>query len=289
MHDTAMLCHAPDNALIEQMVSLALAEDIGSGDVTAQLLPPKQQAHATVITREAGILCGKQWFDHVFSQLDPTIQITWHADDGERLQAGQSLCELQGTSRHLLTGERTALNFLQTLSGTATRTRAFVDAIAGTQARVLDTRKTLPLWRVAQKYAVCCGGGLNHRMGLFDMVLIKENHIASAGSVTAAMHQAQRQNPQLAIEIEVETLDQLRDALQAGATRVLLDNMSPADMTEAVRLTVGKAKLEASGNVRLDNIREIALCGVDYISIGSLTKHLQALDLSLRIDNIFTN
>ena len=289
MHDRVMTCHLPDNTLIEYMVTHALAEDIGSGDVTAQLLTPQQHAHATVISREAGILCGQAWFDRVFYQLDSHFQITWHINDGDSIAPGQTLCEVQGSTRHLLTAERTALNFLQTLSGTATRTRAYVDAIAGTQARVLDTRKTLPLWRVAQKYAVCCGGGMNHRMGLFDMVLIKENHIASAGSVARAMQLALQQNPDIAIEIEVETLEQLQDALRAGAKRILLDNMSHDQLREAVRLTAGQATLEASGSVSLATIRDIALCGVDFISVGSLTKHLQALDLSLRIDKIMRN
>jgi nicotinate-nucleotide pyrophosphorylase (carboxylating) len=268
---------------IAASVARALAEDIGSGDVTAGLIPEQTTAQATVISREAAVLSGRPWFDEVFRQLDGRVQIVWHVQDGDRIHPDQTLCELRGLARPLLTGERTALNFLQTLSGTATQTRAYVDAVRGTRATILDTRKTIPGLRAAQKYAVTCGGGHNHRMGLYDAVLLKENHIAAAGSVTAALAQARAavaaEGP---IEIEVENMDQLRAALSAGATRILLDNFDLAGLTAAVRETAGRAKLEASGGVTLDNIRAIAQTGVDFISVGGLTKHVRAIDLSLR-------
>lgn len=278
-----MDCPLPAATIIDTMVRQALAEDVGSGDVTAQLLPANQRTTARVSSREAGVLCGSAWFERVFHQLDASIQINWSCRDGETIQPNQSLCELHGPTRALLSAERVALNFLQTLSGTATLTRQYVAALAGTHTRLLDTRKTIPLWRHAQKYAVCCGGGHNHRMGLYDMVLIKENHITSAGSVTAALARAQQLYPHLPIEIEVENLAELTEALQAGATRVLLDNMDIDTMTAAVRIASGRAQLEASGNVRLDTITQIAMTGVDFISVGSITKHVRALDLSMRI------
>jgi len=272
---------------IQTQVKQALEEDIGTGDVTAQLLPEQQQAVATVISRENGVLCGQQWFASVFEQLDPSVHIDWQTGDGTALQPNQTVCTLRGSTRALLTGERTALNFLQTLSGTATLTRQYADAIGNTKTRVLDTRKTIPGLRLAQKYAVHCGGGSNHRIGLYDMILIKENHIASAGSVTTAMQQAlSNANGDMEIEIEVEDLAQLQEALDAGARRVLLDNFTLEHLKEAIRITSGRAKLEASGNITLDNIRAVAETGVDYISTGAITKHVRALDLSMRINVI---
>ena len=269
---------------IRACVQHALAEDIGSGDITASLIPERTSAQATVISRETAILSGRPWFDEVFRQLDTRVQIVWQARDGDRIQPNQPLCELSGPARSLLSGERTALNFLQTLSGTATQTRAYVDAVRGTRAVILDTRKTLPGLRAAQKYAVTCGGGHNHRLGLYDAVLIKENHIAAAGSVSAALAQARAAvTTDILIEVEVENLDQLREAITAGATRILLDNFDLERLTAAVRETAGRATLEASGGITLDNIRAIAETGVDFISVGSLTKHLRAIDLSLRL------
>lgn len=272
-----------DAAGITASVMHALAEDIGGGDITAGLIPEQATAQAAVISREAAVLCGRPWFDEVFRQLDARVQIDWRARDGDRLHPNQVLCELHGPARALLSGERTALNFLQTLSGTATLTARYVDAVRGARAKVLDTRKTLPGLRGAQKYAVTCGGGHNHRMGLYDAVLIKENHIAAAGSVTAALAQARAMVAVgVQIEIEVENFDQLRAALSAGATRILLDNFEIEALNAAVRETAGRATLEASGGVTLDNIRAIAQSGVDYISVGGLTKHVLAIDLSLR-------
>ncbi len=271
---------------LEVQVARALAEDIGNGDLTASLIPADRTAHATVISREPAILCGRAWFDAVFRQLDPAIAITWFASEGEPVTPGQTLCRLTGPARTLLTGERTALNFLQTLSATATATRRHVDAIAGTAARVLDTRKTLPGLRLAQKYAVLCGGGVNHRIGLFDAILVKENHIAAAGSITAAIAQARQAAGKRIVEVEVENLDELRQALATDIDRVLLDNFTLDMMREAVVInrehTNGRVKLEASGNVSLETIRGIAETGVDFISIGGLTKHVQAVDLSMR-------
>lgn len=269
---------------IAATVERALAEDIGSGDVTARLIPESALARATVICREHAILCGRPWFDKVFQQLDKQVQIAWRAGDGDKIEPDQILCELQGPAHSLLSGERTALNFLQTLSGTATQTRAYVDAIQNTRAIILDTRKTVPGLRAAQKYAVTCGGGRNHRMGLHDAVLIKENHIAAAGSVRAALQQARALTPTdiMVIEIEVENLDQLREALAAGARRILLDNFDQNGLRIAVAETAGRAQLEASGSVTLENVRAIAQTGVDFISIGGLTKHLRAIDLSMR-------
>lgn len=264
-------------------VARALAEDIGSGDVTATLIPEQASARATVISREPAVLCGRPWFDAVFQQLDQQVQIAWRADDGDKIETNQILCELRGPARSLLSGERTALNFIQTLSGTATQTRVYVDAVLGTRAVILDTRKTLPGLRTAQKYAVTCGGGRNHRMGLHDAVLIKENHIAVAGSVTAALAQARaKAAANLPVEIEVENIAQLREALSADATRILLDNFDLDMLRAAVSETNGRAQLEASGGVTLDSIRAIAQTGVDFISIGSLTKHVRAVDLSMR-------
>ena len=268
---------------IERNVSAALAEDVGSGDLTAQLTPPGKPARATVVCRSAATLAGRPWFDAVFRHIDAGVKIDWQVAEGARVAPGSALCTLAGLARSLLTGERTALNFLQTLSAVATATRTYVDTIAGTRAAILDTRKTLPGLRVAQKYAVEMGGGMNHRMGLYDAILIKENHIAAAGGVTAALQAAAKvPGPRLWTQIEVETLDQLREALAAGATMVLLDNMSQAQMREAVQIAAGRAKLEASGGITLANVREIAETGVDRISVGALTKDIHAVDLSMR-------
>lgn len=270
---------------IERNVAAALAEDVGSGDWTAQLTPPAVQARASVVCRGAATLAGRPWFDAVFRKLDAATQITWHVDEGSRVAPNTRLCTLAGSARTLLTGERTALNFLQTLSAVATVTRTYVDAVAGTRTAILDTRKTLPGLRVAQKYAVKTGGGTNHRMGLHDAILIKENHIAAAGSVTAALTEARRIAPSnVWIQIEVETHAQLQEALGAGATLILLDNMSVDQMREAVAMAAGRAKLEASGGITLENVRKIADTGVDRISIGALTKDVKAVDLSMRFE-----
>lgn len=270
-------------AEVERNVLAALAEDIGSGDLTALLGPADLPAAGTVICREDAVLCGTAWFTASLQHLDPAAHCNWAAADGERIVAGQVVCEIAADTRALLTGERTALNFLQLLSGTATTTRRHVDAIAGTGACIVDTRKTLPGLRLAQKYAVRCGGGTNHRLGLYDGILIKENHILAAGGVTAALEHAwQLARGEVFIQIEVETLEQLAEALAAGATMILLDNMTLAQMREAVALAAGRAKLEASGGVSLETVRAIAETGVDRISIGGLTKDVKAIDLSLR-------
>lgn len=268
---------------IQRNVAAALAEDVGTGDLTAQLIPEGTDARGRVITREPAVLCGSAWFDFTFEALDPTATVLWHARDGDLLEPGQPVCDIVAGARALLTAERTGLNFLQLLSGTATVTRRFVDAVAGTQARIVDTRKTLPGLRLAQKYAVAVGGGLNHRIGLYDGILIKENHIIAAGSIAAVMDRARQLAPSnVFIEIEVETLAQLEEALAAGAGMVLLDNMDLDTMREAVHINKGRAQLEASGGVDLERVRGIAETGVDRISIGSLTKDVRALDLSLR-------
>ncbi len=269
--------------LVRTQVAQALQEDIGTGDLTASLIPEQQQAQATIIAREPAILCGQDWLNACFYQLDPQVNIEWHAKEGEAVTANQTLCEISGQARALLTAERTALNFLQTLSATATATRQYVDAIAGLSTAVLDTRKTIPGMRLAQKYAVTVGGGLNQRLALYDGILIKENHIATAGSIAAALHSAFSLHPGVSTQIEVETLAQLEEALQAGATSILLDNFTLAQMRTAVEINQRRALLEASGNVSLATIREIAETGVDRISIGSLTKHIRAIDLSMRI------
>ncbi len=263
-------------------VALALAEDVGSGDLTAALIPEDARAEATVISRERAVLCGAAWFDAVFRQLDPRIHIEWGAADGDRVEPNQWLCTLRGPARAMLTGERTALNFLQALSGTATLARRYADLVAGTSATILDTRKTLPGLRLAQKYAVRCGGCQNHRIGLFDAVLIKENHIMAAGSIRNAIATARRLHLGVTVEVEVENLAELEEALAARPDIVMLDNFDLAAMTEAVRLTAKRVKLEASGNVNFDTVRAIAETGVDYISIGGLTKDVRAVDLSMR-------
>jgi nicotinate-nucleotide pyrophosphorylase (carboxylating) len=269
-------------AEVERNVLSALAEDIGSGDLTA-LLTPSKQARGIVITREDAILCGTAWFDACFLRLDANARIEWAAADGDLITAGQTLCEIHADTRALLTAERSALNFLQMLSGTATTTQLFVGAVSHTQARIVDTRKTLPGLRLAQKYAVFCGGGVNHRIGLYDGILIKENHIIAAGGIRQAYAQAQTlAHGNVFIQVEVETLAELEEALACGAQLILLDNMSLEQMREAVAVNAGRAKLEASGGVRLDTVRSIAETGVNRISIGSLTKDIRAIDLSLR-------
>ncbi|GAB4511640.1 MAG: carboxylating nicotinate-nucleotide diphosphorylase [Sulfuricaulis sp.] len=268
---------------IEETVRRALAEDIGTGDLTAALIHADSQAEAQVVTRVAAVLCGTAWFDEVFHQVDKHVSVAWSAHDGDTLRAEQILCTLHGPARALLTGERTALNFLQLLSGTATQARKYVDAVRGTRAVILDTRKTLPGLRRAQKYAVACGGGQNHRMGLYDAILIKENHIAAAGSITAALRAAKASAPPgVTVEIEVENLEQLHEALNSGAGRILLDNFRIEELKTAVRESSGRAKLEASGGINLANIRGVAETGVDFISIGDVTKNVEAVDLSLR-------
>lgn len=277
-------------ASIGPAVANALREDIGSGDLTASLVDASAIVGATIIARESLILCGQSWVDEVFSQLDDAIIIDWYVGDGQHAEANDVICKLTGSARTLLTGERTALNFLQTLSATATTTARYVNAIDGTGARILDTRKTIPGLRLAQKYAVTCGGGQNHRVGLYDAILIKENHIKSAGGIAAAVSSAQKLNAGVLIEVEVESLDEFREALAAGAERILLDNLTLAEMREAVAINRDgnhkMAELEASGNITLESIREIAETGVDYISTGAITKNISAIDLSMlfRID-----
>ncbi|HKT32567.1 MAG TPA: carboxylating nicotinate-nucleotide diphosphorylase [Gammaproteobacteria bacterium] len=272
----------PDD--IAGCVQRALAEDIGGGDLTAALIDANARAAAQVIAREEAVLCGSAWFEEVFRQLDAGIRVSWHAQDGDAIHASQVLCRLEGRARGLLSGERTALNFLQTLSGTATTARRYAEAVKNTRAVILDTRKTLPGLRGAQKYAVRVGGAHNHRLGLFDGILIKENHIAAAGGIAAAIAAARHQDAKVPVEIEVETLEQLRAAIAAGADIVLLDNFDLDGLRAAVRETAGRARLEASGGVDLERVRAIAATGVDYISVGALTKHLHAVDLSMRFD-----
>ncbi len=274
----------PPSEAVERDVRNALAEDIGSGDVTADLLPSGARARARVITRETAVLCGRDWFDACFHQLDPATRIDWQAAEGERVLAGAVLCNIEGMARVLVTAERTALNFLQTLSATATATAAYVDAARGTRTTVLDTRKTLPGLRTAQKYAVRVGGGRNHRIGLFDAVLIKENHIIAAGSIAAAVQRARALHPDLLVETEVENFTELREALDAGADRIMLDEFELHELAQAVAEVGGRVPLEVSGSVALDRVRAIAETGVDYVSIGALTKHVRALDLSMRIE-----
>ncbi len=263
-------------------IAAFLAEDVGSGDLTAGIIPSATQALAEVVTRENMLLCGRAWFDAVFHQLDAAVAVEWFADEGDEVEAGQLLCRVQGPARSLLTGERTALNLLQTLSATASVARRYAAAVAGTGCRVLDTRKTLPGLRRAQKYAVQCGGCVNHRIGLFDAILIKENHIIAAGSIAGAIAQA-RAISDVLVEIEVESLAELEQALVAAPDRIMLDNFSLDDMRRAVALNNGRCELEASGNISLGSIRQFAETGVDYISVGALTKNVVAVDLSMRI------
>jgi len=272
----------PPASIIQEQIASTLAEDIGSGDQTAALIPPDATTTAQVISREHAVLSGIAWFNEVFRQLDASIKVEWQAEDGDTLQPNQRLCTLTGNTRALLTGERTALNYLQTLSGTATQAQRYADAVAGTGVRILDTRKTLPGMRLQQKYAVTCGGCHNHRFGLYDAILIKENHIMAAGSIQAAIETARANAPDLEIEVEVEDMGELAQALIAGAQRVLLDNFSLDQLREAVAFNLGRARLEASGGVTLETIRRIAETGIDDISVGALTKDLRAVDLSMR-------
>jgi nicotinate-nucleotide pyrophosphorylase (carboxylating) len=267
---------------IHETVLRALQEDLGDGDVTAALIPAGNVAEATVISREHAVLCGAPWFNALFHAVDPRVKVRWKVPDGARVVPDQTLCTMEGPARALLTGERTALNFLQTLSGTATCVRTYVDAVQGLPVRILDTRKTLPGLRQAQKYAVRTGGGHNHRMGLYDGILIKENHILAAGSISDAVQAARDLNTDLPVEVEVENLEEVREALDAGADILLLDNFTTDALTAAVKLTGGRAQLEASGGITLDTIRTVAATGVDSISVGALTKDLRAADLSMR-------
>lgn len=273
------------SSAIRANVDAALREDLGRGDLTARLIPTNARAQATVITREAAVLCGTAWFEACFRKLDPKVKIRWIAHDGDDIKAGQALCEISGKARAMLTAERPALNFLQTLSATATLTRRYAEAVKGAQAVIMDTRKTLPGLRIAQKYAVRVGGGKNQRIGLFDGILIKDNHILAAGGIGQALQQAKKlAKPGVSIQIEVENLQELKEALNAGAKLILLDNFNLEQMCEAVRIAAKRAQLEASGGVRLDNVRAIAETGVDRISIGSLTKDIKAVDLSMRFE-----
>ena len=279
---SARLQAVPEEVVLHD-VRGALAEDLGKGDATAELLAADARAHASLTCRETAVLAGSAWFSACFTQLDPQVRIEWSARDGDRIAPGAVICKLHGQARALVSAERSALNFLQLLSGTATLTAAYVAALAGTRTVLMDTRKTVPGLRLAQKYAVRCGGGQNQRMGLFDQVLIKENHIIAAGGIAAAISRARQLHPHLLLEVEVENLSELDMALEAGADRILLDNFSLAMMTQAVRIASGRAPLEVSGNVIQAELTAIAETGVDFISVGALTKHVQAVDLSLRL------
>jgi nicotinate-nucleotide pyrophosphorylase (carboxylating) len=274
---------------VAETVARALNEDLGTGDVTAALIPPETRAVARVVLRERAVVCGTAWFDEVFRQIDPRITVEWRCADGDEAQADSVVCQVTGPARGILSGERTALNFLQTLSGTATIARRYAEAVKGTPARVLDTRKTLPGLRTAQKYAVRCGGAANHRLGLFDAVLIKENHIAAAGSVIQAVELARAHADSLMVEVEVESLEELRQALATDADRLMLDDFSLEDLERAVALrdaaassAAARKELEASGSVDLDTVRAVAATGVDFVSVGALTKHVRAIDYSMR-------
>jgi nicotinate-nucleotide pyrophosphorylase (carboxylating) len=268
---------------IAETVARALAEDVGTGDLSAALIPTETTAHARVISRQPAIIAGSPWFNEVFRQLDKRVTVDWRVQQGQPVKAGAAICDVQGPARALLTGERVALNFLQLLSATATAAHGFVEVVKGTSAVILDTRKTLPGLRAAQKYAVTCGGARNHRMGLFDEILIKENHIAAAGSISAIVSTARRRHPDIDIEVEVEHIGQIEEALAAGANIILLDNFTLDDLKTAVELNDGRARLEVAGGVSLRDIRAIAQTGVDYISVGALTKNIAAIDLSMRI------
>ncbi len=280
--------HTPDSAAmraaIEHSVRTALAEDVGDGDVTAALIPADRLAHARIICRQSGTICGRDWVDEVFHQLDPAVKVTWHVADGETVNPERLLYELEGPARSLLTGERTALNFLQLLSGTATRCAHYARLVEGTGVKLLDTRKTIPGLRLAQKYAVQCGGCYNHRIGLFDAFLVKENHIEACGGIAEAVAAARDYAPGKPVEVEVESLEQFEQALAAGADRIMLDNFQVAALREAVNRNAARAELEASGGINEETLRQVAETGVDYISIGTLTKDLVALDLSMRLD-----
>ncbi len=267
---------------VQNTVSIALAEDVGAGDVTGQLIPEDEVSMATIITRDNATVCGIDWVEEVFVQLDNEIHIEWEVTDGDQVEAGQTLCSLSGNSRALLTGERTALNFLQTLSATATVARQYADEVEGTECKVLDTRKTIPGLRIAQKYAVSCGGCHNHRIGLFDAVLIKENHIEAAGSIAKAVEEARFSSPDLTVEVEVENFDELQQALDANVDRIMLDNFTTDQIAEAISMNNKQVEFEASGGITLDNIRRYAETGVDFISIGALTKDIKSIDLSMR-------
>lgn len=274
------------STMLEQAIQInvqhALAEDIGDGDITAQLTPADEIAHARVITREDMVLAGRPWVDAIFAQLDPNVEVIWLKNDGDTVLANDAFLELKGNARSLLTGERPALNFVQTLSAVATKVNGYVKLLDGLNTKILDTRKTLPGLRIAQKYAVAMGGGQNHRIGLFDAFLIKENHIMAAGGIAEAITQAHEIAPNKPVEVEVESFDELQLALNAGADIVMLDNFSQQEMIDAVKLVDGRCKLEASGNITVERLREVALTGVDYISMGALTKDVQAIDLSMR-------
>jgi nicotinate-nucleotide pyrophosphorylase (carboxylating) len=264
-------------------VTAAIEEDIASGDITAELIPADEMGRARIITREAAVIAGTAWVDEVFRQVDPEVEVNWEVKDGDRVIPDQTLFTLKGKSRSLLTGERAALNFLQTLSGTATVSAEYADRVANTPVRLLDTRKTIPGLRMAQKYAVSCGGCYNHRIGLYDAFLIKENHILASGGITCAVRTAKSNHPGKPVEVEVESFEELNQALEAGADIIMLDNFTPAQMVEAVSLVAGRAKLEASGNITDATLLDYAKTGVDYISIGALTKHCRAIDLSMRL------
>lgn len=279
LNDTQMAKH------IDALVSAALKEDVGEGDITAALIPIDAQAQAKLICREAAVLCGIPWFDATFDAVDSSVNIVWKAQEGDKLAPDQTVCEIKGNARSILTAERTAINLLQSLSGTASVSRRYAEKLAGLKTRVLDTRKTIPGMRIAQKYASKIGGAKNHRIGLYDGVLIKENHIRAAGSIAQALEQALATTPpNTLLEVEVESIAELNIALEAGAKRILLDNFSLDQLKESVEITAGRAELEASGNVTLQTIREIAITGVDYISVGALTKHLHAVDFSLQFN-----
>ncbi len=273
-----------DQKIVHGDVKRALAEDVGGGDLTAELVADRGSGSARLLCRERAVLAGRQWFEEAFRQVDGSVRVHWRAADGDLLASDSEVCRIEGPVASILTAERTALNFLQTLSGVATATAAYVRAVAGTGARILDTRKTLPGLRHAQKYAVTCGGGHNHRMGLYDAILIKENHIAAAGSIKAVLEQARSLHPEVKIEIEVENLGELEQALAAGARRVLLDNFDLETLRRAVALNGGRARLEASGGVDLERVRAIAETGVDDISVGAITKNVRSVDFSLLLD-----
>jgi nicotinate-nucleotide pyrophosphorylase (carboxylating) len=274
----------PPRAAIEDDVARALAEDVGSGDATAALVPATLAAAARIVAREPGVLAGRDWAQACFERLDPRVRVHWQRADGERFAGGDLLCRVEGPARALLAGERSALNFLQTLSATATVAAAFVAAVAGTRATILDTRKTVPGLRLAQKYAVRAGGASNHRIGLFDAVLVKENHVACVGGIAAAIAAARAASPGVMLEVEVETLAELDEALAHAPDRIMLDDFAPDELREAVRRSAGRVPLESSGSVSLANVRAVADTGVDYISVGALTKHVRAIDLSMRIE-----
>ena len=280
---TAFRFTPPDRALIAADVERAFAEDLGKGDATASLLPAQAEASAQLTCRDDAVLAGIPWFNACVLRLDPNARIDWHVSDGDRIKPGTVVCEMRGNARALVSAERSALNFLQMLSGTATITAAYMAAVSGTKVRVIDTRKTVPGMRLAQKYAVRCGGGHNHRMGLYDAILVKENHIIAAGSIAAAVLAARQFHPALQLIVEVENLDELQQALDASVDRVMLDNFTLPLMREAVAITAGRVPLEISGNVSLQTIGEYARTGVDYISVGALTKNVHAIDLSLRL------